>query len=99
MRLQRNEILRIIKDNEIDRWMFILKIGLVHRISGFSMGTTTERDKQIVDNNLKFFFTCKTELLDSLDECNEIPCHHLRSFVPIVGVSSHLQSMPKQLVI
>jgi len=53
--LQRNDILGVIKDNEIDRWQFILKIGQVHRISGFSMGTTTEQDRQIVDNNLKLF--------------------------------------------
>ena len=71
--------------------MFILKIGQVYCISEFSVDTTTERDRQIVDNNLKLFFTCKTELLNLLDECNSIPCHHLPSFVPVVDVSSHLQ--------
>jgi len=55
------------------------------------MGTTTESDKQIVDNNLKLFFTCSTEILDLLDECNAIPCHHLPPFVPFVDVSSYLQ--------
>ena len=91
MRLQHNEILGVIKDNEINKWIFTLKIGRVHRISGFSVGTTIDRDRQIVDNNLKLFFTCKTELLDLLDECNAIPCHHLPPFVPFVDVSSHLQ--------
>ena len=89
--LQHNEILGVIKDNEIDRWQFILKTGRVHRISDFLVGTTTERDRQIVDNNLKLFFTCNTEVLDLLDECNAIPCHHLPPFVPFVDVPSHLQ--------
>ena len=43
--LQRNDILGVIKDNEIDMWQFILKTGRVHRISRFSVGTTTERDR------------------------------------------------------
>ena len=73
------------------KWPFILKIDRVHRISGFLIGTATERDRQIVDNNLKLFFTCKTELLDLLDKCNAIPCHHLPSFVPFVDIPSHLQ--------
>ena len=71
--------------------MFILKIDQVHRIYEFSLGTTTKRDRQIVDNNLKLFFACKTQLLDLLDECNVIPCHHLPPFVPFVDASSHLQ--------
>ena len=71
--------------------MVILKIGQVHHISGFLVGITTKRDRQIVDNNLKFFFTYTTELSDLLDECNAISYYHLPPFVPFVDVSSHLQ--------
>ena len=67
MHRQRNEILGMIMDKEIDRWMVILKIDRVHCLSGFSVSTTTPKDKEIVDNNLKLFFTHKTQLLDLLD--------------------------------
>ena len=90
MRSQRNEILGVIKDNEIDKWMVILKIGRVRRISGFLVGITTKRDRQIMDNNLKLFLTCKTELLDLFDEFYAISCHHLPPFVPFLDVTSHL---------
>ena len=95
--LQRNEILGVIKDNEIDKWQFILKSGRVHRISEFAVGTATERDRQIVDHNFKLFFTCKTELLDLLDECDAIPFHHLPPFVPFFDVPSHLQRNAKTI--
>jgi len=61
MRLQFNEILGIIKDNEIDRWRAILKIDRVNRMSGFSVDNITHKDREIADNNLKLFFTYKTQ--------------------------------------
>ena len=63
----------MIIDKEIDSWMVILKIDRVHHVSGFSMSTTTSEDEEIMDNNLKLFFTYKTQLLDLLDEYNAIP--------------------------
>ena len=61
------------------------------------MSITIPKDKEIVDNNLKLFFTHKTELLDLLDEYNAIPCHHLPPFVSFVDVFVHLQPIAQTI--
>jgi len=83
-------------DKQIDNWMVILKIGRVHRISGFLMSTTTPKDKEIMDNSLKLFFTHMTQLLDVLDEYNAIQCHRLQPFIPFLDVLHIYNPMHKQ---
>ena len=78
-------------DKDIDRWKFILKMDRLYRFSGFAVSYTTDKDKEIVDNNLKLFFTHNTELLDLIDEYDAVPYHHLLALVPFLDVYTHLQ--------
>ena len=78
-------------DKDIDRWKFILKMGRLHRLSGFSVSYATPKDKEIVDHDLKLFFSHKTELLDLIDEYDAVPYHHLPPLVSFLDVYAHLQ--------
>jgi len=78
-------------DKDIDRWKFTLKISRLHRLSSFTVSYIIDKDKEIVNNSVKLFFTHKTELLYLIDEYDAVPSHHLPALVPFLDVCTHLQ--------
>ena len=84
-------------DKDIDRWKFILKMGRIHCLFGFAVSYTTDKDKEIVDHNLKLFFTHKVESLDLIDEYDAVPDHHLPPLVPFLDVYTHLQPIAQTI--
>jgi len=92
--LQCDEILGIIQgDDNINKWMGLLIAGKVHRICGLSVDGATDGERNIVNNNLRLTLTPATTLLEVLENCDDIPCQHLSTFVTFNNVSSRLRSL------
>ena len=51
----------------------MLSAGKVYHVSGLSVDSATEGEKNVVNNKLKFIFTPKMTLLIVIDDCPYFP--------------------------
>ena len=70
----------------------MLSVGKVYHIFILSINATTDRERNVVNNNFKLIFTPRTILLGVVNDCPKIPCQYLPPFLSLFDVPQRLQT-------